>query len=381
MNKVTKIEVIPLVRKLEQPFEGSTYKIASRNTLYVRIETSEGIVGETFGGDEDIYQEKVVRVANQFLAPRLVGLELQPVELLWETMFSTTELPFHNRSIHTLDMVNHAILMQAIAIIDIGLWDAVGKSCAKSLVQVWGERRNRVPVVGIGGYWQGEGHQQLQDEIGRYLELGLAGIKLKVGRLTVAQDIRRVELIRNHASKNFVIACDANQAWTFEQASEFARAMKDLEIAWLEEPLRWFDQMEGMRRLHQITNVPIVAGQGEISKWGCRDLILKGCGDILNVDVTIAGGITEWRRIANFAELMDIRMGHHEEPQVALHLLCAIPNPTFVEIFPDPNRDPLWYELVAERPKISGGYMHLPDAPGLGLTLNQEVIARYRAVS
>ena len=120
MDKIKSIQVIPLIRKLNQVLEGSTYRIVSRNTLYVRIETSDGIVGEAFGGDEDIYQQKVVEIANEFLAPRLIGEALQPVERLWEIMFSTEGLPLHNRSIHTLDMVNHAILMQAIAMIDMG---------------------------------------------------------------------------------------------------------------------------------------------------------------------------------------------------------------------------------------------------------------------
>jgi len=174
-----------------------------------------------------------------------------------------------------------------------------------------------------------------------------------------------------------VVACDANQAWSFSQACQFAGAMEDLRVEWLEEPLRWYDQIEGMKRLRQKTSIPIVAGQGEISSWGCRDLILNSCVDMLNVDATIAGGITEWRKIASFASLMNINMGHHEEPQVALHLLAAIPNGKFVEIFPDRERDPMWYELVAEQPKISQGYMYLPEGPGLGLTYNEDILNRY----
>lgn len=377
MDKIKSIQVIPLIRKLNQVFEGSTYRIISRNTLYVRIETRDGIVGEAFGGDEDIYQQKVVEIANEFLAPRLIGEELQPVERLWEIMFSTTGLPLHNRSIHTLDMVNHAILMQAIAIIDMGLWDTLGKSLGQPLAKLWGASRDRVPVVGIGGYYRPGSELELREEINRYLELGLAGIKLKVGRWTVEEDIKRVEFIRDNFPEKFVIACDANQAWTFRQASQFARAVRDLRLEWLEEPLRWFDQIEGMKRLRQVTNIPINAGQGEISSWGCRDFILSGCVDLLNVDATIAGGITEWRKIASFVGMMNVSMGHHEEPQVALHLLAAIPNATFVEIFPDKERDPMWYELVTERPRISDGYMYLPQSPGLGLNYNPEIIERY----
>jgi len=377
MDTIKSVRVIPLVRKLKQVFEGSTYRIVSRNTLYVRVETSQGIVGEAFGGDEDIYREKVVEVANEFLAPKLIGQELQPVERLWEIMFSTTGLPLHNRSIHTLDMVNHAILMQAVAILDMGLWEACGKLLGKPLAKLWGGRRDRVPVLGIGGYYRPGGDLELREEINQYLELGLAGIKLKVGRWSVEEDVRRVTFIRQNFPGDFVVACDANQAWTYHQAAQFARAVEGMRVEWLEEPLRWYDQVEGMKRLRQLTSIPVVAGQGEISSWGCRDLILNGCVDSLNVDATIAGGITEWRKIASFAELMNITMGHHEEPQVALHLLAAIPNSTFVEIFPDRERDPMWYELVAENPKISEGFMHLPQAPGLGLIYNQEVIGRY----
>ena len=139
----------------------------------------------------------------------------------------------------------------------------------------------------------------------------------------------------------------------------------------------WYDQLEGLKRLRSSTAIPLVAGQGEISKWGCRDLILGGCVDTLNVDATIAAGITEWMRIASFAETMDVNMGHHEEPQVALHLLGGIPNSTYVEIFHQRERDPMWYELVADLPRIADGFMYPNDAPGLGWHYNAEIIDRY----
>jgi len=97
------------------------------------------------------------------------------------------------------------------------------------------------------------------------------------------------------------------------------------------------------------------------------------------VDVTIAGGITEWRRIAGMASAVGVEMAHHEEPQVAVHLLSSIPHGLYVEIFPDPKRDPMWFELPVRQPQICGGYMIAPDRPGLGIDLNEEVISRFRA--
>ena len=150
MQKIARIEVVPLARKLAEAFHGSTYRIVSRNTLYVKVETDGGVVGEAFGGDEDIYQQKVVEVANRFLAPRLVGRELAVPDELWNLMSTTPGLPFHNRGIHTLDLINHAVLMQAIAIIDIGLWDALGKVMGKPVFRLLGAFRDRVPVGAAG---------------------------------------------------------------------------------------------------------------------------------------------------------------------------------------------------------------------------------------
>ena len=377
--KIRRIQVIPLIRKLDSEFQGSTYRIVSRNTLYVQVETDSGVVGEAFGGDEDIYQAKVVEVANHYLAPRLIGRELMPVEPLWQAMVDTAPLPFHNRGIHTLDLINHAVLMQAIAIIDLGLWDTLGKAIGRPVSALLGNYRDKVPVVGIGGYHRdAEDAEGLIREVESFTAAGVCGIKLKVGSEEVASDLRRVETVRRHFGESFVLACDANQAWTFDQALQFARGADSFGLAWLEEPVRWNDQLVGLRRLRDQTGLPVVAGQGEISSLGCRDLVLNGCVDILNVDATIAGGLTEWRRAATFAQMMNVQMGHHEEPQVAIHLLASVPNATYVEIFPNPERDPMWHELVADKPRIEDGYMHVPQKPGFGLTYNYDVIRRYR---
>jgi D-arabinonate dehydratase len=195
----------------------------------------------------------------------------------------------------------------------------------------------------------------------------------------VAEDVRRVERARKLAGDDFIIACDANQAWTPQQAIEFCRAAAPLNIRWIEEPVRWYDQLEGLRMVREEAPIPVTAGQGEISRFGVRDLVIHGKVNILNVDVTIAGGVTEWRRMAALASHFHVEMAHHEESQVSLHLLASIPHGLYVEIFPNPKRDPLWFELPVQRPRIRNGYMELPSGPGLGMDLNEDVIARYRA--
>jgi D-galactarolactone cycloisomerase len=266
--------------------------------------------------------------------------------------------------------------------VDISIWDALGKSMGAPVYKLLGGFRDKVPVVGIGGYYAPrKGDQELIAEMLGYQQMGLAGVKMKVGRASIKEDARRVRIVREAVGPDFVIACDANQAWRPEEAIEFGRLVSALNLRWLEEPVRWYDQLQGLRRVREATGIPISAGQGEISRFGCRDLITSEAVDILNVDATIAGGITEWRKIAAMAEMFGVGMGHHEEPQVAIHLLSGVPNGLFVEIFPDPDRDPMWFDLPVRQPEIKNGYMEVPAGPGLGIDLQREVIAKYAATS
>jgi D-arabinonate dehydratase len=378
--KIKDVRAIPLERRLEKVFQGGTYIIDSRNTLITEIHCERGVVGQVFGGDEEVYQKQVARIINTTFRDLLVGRTLFEIEALWDGMFHASGLGLANRGIHTIDLANKCVLMQAIAAVDIALWDAIGKALGQPVSKLLGGRRDQVPVIAIGGYYvQDEGEKEFAEELRYYRKMGLAGIKLKVGRLTPADDADRVRLAREVVGEDFLIACDANQAWEVGEALEFCRRVRGLNIRWFEEPVVWYDQLYGLPQVRAKGELPIVAGQGEISRFGCRDLMLAGAVDILNVDATIAGGITEWRRIAGMASALGVEMAHHEEPQVSAHLLAAIPHGLYVEIFPAADRDPIWHELPAEHPLIEGGRFHVPAGPGLGLPLNQEVIDRYRA--
>jgi D-arabinonate dehydratase len=376
--KVTQVEVIPLARKLESPFEGGTYRIVNRYTLVTRIHTDEGLVGEVFGGDEDMTQNEIIALIRDHFAPMLVGKDPRNVEQLWHEMFFYN-VDLGNRGLHQLDMRNRGIVTQAIAAVDNALWDLLGKIYEAPLYKLLGGFRDKVPIIAIGGYYKaGKGQDQLNEEMIHYREIGMAGVKFKVGRLGVKEDIQRVTRVREVVGSDFIIACDANQAWTPQQAIEFCREAEALNIRWIEEPVRWYDQLEGLRMVRQSTSIPVNAGQGEITAFGCRDLVVEKCVDILNVDVTIAGGITEWRRIAAMANLFHVQMAHHEEPQIAIHLLAAVPNGLYVEIFPSYERDPMWVDLPVEQPRIRDGYMEVPQGYGTGIALNQEIIDKYR---
>ncbi len=376
--RIRSIEAIPLVRNLEDVFQGGTYKITSRNTIVTRVVLDNGIVGETFGGDEDQYQLEVCRIVNDIYRPLLVGEDVRDVEKNWERMW-LTRVDLNNRGIHTLDLAKHCVETQAIAAVDNACWDALGKALNQPVYKLLGGYRDHAPVLAIGGYvMQGKTLADLEREVEYYKEHGIFGMKLKVGHLSVEEDIERARVARKAGGPKFHLCTDSNQAWTVGQAMQFARGVRDLNLAWLEEPVRWHDQIEGNARVRTL-GIPVNAGQGEISRHGCRDLIVRGAVDILNVDVTIAAGVTEWRRIAAMAHSFGVSMAHHEEPQIALHLLAAVPNGLHVEIFPNYQRDPMWYDLPVQQPVIRDGLMYVPDGPGFGMPLRQDTIDKWRA--
>jgi L-alanine-DL-glutamate epimerase-like enolase superfamily enzyme len=201
---------------------------------------------------------------------------------------------------------------------------------------------------------------------------------MKVGGLSAAADAERVAAARAGAGPDFILAVDANRGWPVAEAVDFARLVEPHDIRWFEEPCHWYDDAAGMAEVRRRTTIPINAGQSEISAHGVRRLIEAGAVDIVNFDASEGGGITEWRRAAGLCAVHGVELAHHEEPQIATHMLAAVPNGTYVECFPDPVRDPLWDRLIRNRAAIRDGLIEVPAGPGFGLDLDPGLIAHYR---
>ena len=130
--------------------------------------------------------------------------------------------------------------------------------------------------------------------------------------------------------------------------------------------------------VRQATRIPITAGQSEITSHGVRRLVEAGAVDLVNFDASEGGGVTEWRRAAALCRAAGVEMAHHEEPQIAQHLLAAVEHGTYVECFADPERDPVWQAMWANRPAIKDGTMEVAQDPGFGLILDEGMVRRYR---
>jgi D-galactarolactone cycloisomerase len=363
---ITAIETIPIIAPLARTFRGSYYRMTHRATLIVRVHTADGIVGEAYAGDEDKTLSDIEGIVRTEIAPNVVGLDAMATERVWQAGYPATFDILRDRRLGLV----------ALACVDTAVWDAVGKALGVPLWRLWGGYRRELPLVAIGGYY-GEPLGTIAEEVAAYRELGLAGMKLKVGGASPAVDARRVRAARDAGGDEFVLLVDANQGYSVADAVDFGRRVADLGVRWFEEPVRWHNDRRSLRDVRTRTTLPVCAGQSEFSPSGCRDLMEAGAIDVCNFDASWSGGPTAWRRTAAIAAAYEVEMGHHEEPQVSVHLLGSQPHGTYAECF-HPDRDPFWWHLIANRPPAVDGRITLSDRPGLGWELDWDYVERHR---
>jgi D-galactarolactone cycloisomerase len=355
---------IPLARN----FGGSTYSVLKRSTVITRVRTEGGLVSEVYNGDNREHGPEIVGLIRDVLAPRVRGLGILEGEQIWECLFALTHARRERKT-----------LLEAIACVDCAVWDLAGKALGQSVCALLGGYRRQLPIITIGGYYMpGKTLADIGAEMEAYRRTGMAGCKFKVGGLAPAEDARRVEAARRAAGPDFILAVDANRGWSVAEAVRFARLGEPLDIRWFEEPCHWHDDAAMMARVRAATRVPITAGQSEITSHGVRRLVDAGAGDLVNFDASEGGGVTEWRRAAALCSVAGVEMAHHEEPQIAGHLLAAVPHGTYVECFADPERDPVWQTMWTNRPAIKDGMIEVSADPGFGLMLDEAMIRRYR---
>ncbi|MDE0118347.1 MAG: mandelate racemase/muconate lactonizing enzyme family protein [bacterium] len=364
--KIKHIEVIPIVVPLAETFRGSKYSMSERATLITRVFTDDGVVGEAYNGDEPDTQHEIARIILDELQPLVMGRDPLMVEQCWEAMLPPTYDILRNRK----------LVVMAIAAVDSALWDLVGKVAGLSVSELWGGYRRELPIMAIGGYY-GKTDAQLAAEMQDYRDMDLCGCKLKIGGLSPAEDAHRFKVAQAAAGDDFVFTVDANQGYSVTEAVEFVRLVGVEHIRWFEEPVRWYNDVRGMRDVRFMAGVQVAAGQSEFNRQGVGGLISSGAIDVCNYDASWGGGPTEWRRIAGMAQVYGVEMGHHEEAQIAAHMLASVPHGTYVEVF-HPTRDPLFWELIANRPPIANGRYTVPSGPGWGLELDWDYVEHHR---
>jgi len=323
-------------------------------------------------GPGNIQPEGASRVVAEVLKPALLGEDPLDNERLWEKMFALNHYPGW-----AAPGWGRPQIMTGMAAIDIALWDIKGKAANMPVYKLLGGTRNTVPCYVTGGYYQdGKTLADLVQECETYADMGYDAIKLKIGHVSVAEDVERVRSVREALGPDFDLMLDVNEGYDVPTAIRVARLMEPLNIRWLEEPVHWYDRVEGLGQVAASTSIPIASGENAAHRWDARDLIHRGGVKIMQFDCTRNGGITECLKIAGMCAAQNVRLAPHHDPQVHGHLVAGLSVGEIVETFPEVDRDPIWNELFSIRPEIKNGQLTLLDRPGWGFELDEQTLER-----
>ena len=152
--------------------------------------------------------------------------------------------------------------------------------------------------------------------------------------------------------------------------------LEPLGIRWLEEPVNWYDNVEGLAQVAATTSIPIASGENAARRWHARDLIQRGGIKVMQFDCTRSAGVTECLKVAGLCVTQNGRLAPHHDPQIHAHLVAALTVREILETFPTAERDPIWAELFSVRPEINNGDLTLLDQPGWGTELDEGTLRR-----
>jgi L-alanine-DL-glutamate epimerase-like enolase superfamily enzyme len=291
------------------------------------------------------------------VAPDLIGEDPNDIGRLW------TKLAWAGASVG-----RSGAATQALAAFDVALWDLKAKRAGLPLAKLLGAHRDSVRCYNTSGGFLHEPVEQVKANATRALAEGIGGIKMKVGLPDTAEDLRRVRAVREHLGDGVPLMVDANQQWDRPTAARVGRALEELGLVWIEEPLDAYDA-EGHAQLARALDTPIAGGEMLTSVAEHHELIRHGAVDVIQPDAPRIGGITQFLRLAALAEHANLQLAPHFAMEIHVHLAAAYPHEPWLEHFD-------WlHPLFEERLEIRDGRMHLSGRPGLGVTLSEQTRA------
>ncbi|MDQ0616233.1 L-talarate/galactarate dehydratase [Arthrobacter globiformis] len=260
------------------------------------------------------------------------------------------------------------VATQALAAIDIALYDLKAKRAGLPLAKLLGSYRDSVQTYNTSGGFLNATLDEVKARATQSVEEGIGGIKIKVGLPDAKEDLRRVAGIREHIGWDVPLMVDANQQWDRATALRIGRQLEEFNLIWIEEPLDAYD-FEGHAHLAQVLDTPIATGEMLASVAEHKGLIAANGCDIIQPDAPRVGGITQFLRLAALADERGLGLAPHFAMEIHLHLAAAYPREPWVEHFD-------WLDpLFNERLETKDGRMIVPDRPGLGVSLSDQARA------
>ena len=328
----------------------------------VKITAEDGTVG--WGeGHAPVGPRATVAVVQDVLAPILIGEDPLAIEVLWERMYGSMRLRGHVAGYQ----------LEAIAGVDIALWDLAGKLLREPVYRLLGGPFTTV----LPSYASGVPGRTIEERAAsaeRFIADGYTAMKASIGRGDLDEDLAAVAALVETVAGRADVLVDAHGAYASHTAMQVGRELQAMGVRWLEDPLPAED-VEGYVALSAALEMPIASGETECTRWQFEERLSRKAVDVILPDICRAGGISEGRKIATVADLHNVRwaahvsMGTSVHVAAAAHLAAASANFLIFEFSSTPN--PIGDVLLTRPLHPEGGILQVPDGPGLGIIFDE----------
>ncbi len=340
---------------------------ARAEVLLVRVVTDDGLVG--WG---EAHAPPIPRVAQtliaDLLAPQLIGRDPLAIDAIWDALYASMRLRGYSTG----------VMLEALAGIDIALWDLAGKALGQPIYTLLGgPYRTRIPCYASG--IPGRTIEERAAAAQRFAEQGFTAMKASIGRGPLDEDLAGIEALIDSVRGRADVLVDAHGAYDARSAVQAGRRLERAGAGWLEDPLPPED-VAGYAALCAALDLPVASGETECTRWQFHEKLRRRAADVILPDVCRAGGITEGRKIALVADLFNVPWCVHASISTAvhlaagLHLAAATPNFLLCEYPSSFHRSPLGNALLVEPLHYEHGHLLVPSGPGLGITFDEPAL-------
>ena len=265
----------------------------------------------------------------------------------------------------------------AMAAVDMALWDIVGKAAKMPVYRLLGGYRTSLPTYDMCGWYydNDDDLSQFQKQIQGALDEGFHAVKIKVGRFSLEDDVKRIKAAQALVGKGRRLMVDANQKFNFKDALERGRVYQELGCFWYEEPMMPHAKKE-FGALAAELDIRIATGENLYGKYEFLDLLRTGGADVVQPDNRRAGGVSEWMEIGAIADAFNVELASHGGAPTNMHMLLAMPNAIYMESG-SLKSDTTHVETL----RLVNGEIPAPEGHGMGNELRREFIDKYKVHS
>ncbi len=370
MAKIERIECMNLRFEYEKSkqFRYSGGLCTARVTSLVRVHTSDGRVGI---GSCYAQPALTYLIVKKHLEPLLCGQDAGDIQRVWDLMYG-----------QTLWYGRKGVAMSSLGAIDVALWDLKGKREGKPVWELLGGQgvvERGVPAYASGLLWK-ETPEQAAEEATMHVARGFKRMKMRMGK-SESYDTAAVKAVRKAVGPKVDVMVDAGMRYHPVLAQRVGRTLKECGVFWFEEPFEPGDYA-GFKKLGEMggAGVSIAAGENEFGVDGFAELMATGGVDIVQADVSRAGGISVVHAVAKMALAKGLRIAPHTwSDAVAVmanaHCVGAATNGVTVEV--DQTGNPFIEKLLVEPLEIKNGVLKMSKKPGLGVEVDEAVVKQY----